>query len=105
MGCKQPDSVVSVLGPPLVVSFKIINALKSVKNGKPFDGSGITAEILKDSNDIEIIMLTDLINTNIKEGIRNSFRWPWKRKGDALECGNYRGRKLFDEVIKVGEYD
>ena len=53
--------------------------------------------------------VTDLCNAIIKEG---SIPADWKRswivnvykgKGDALECGSYRGIKLLEQVMKVYE--
>lgn len=56
-----------------------------------------------------VTWVTDLCNVIIKEG---SIPADWKRswivnvykgKGDALECGSYRGIKLLEHVMKVYE--
>jgi hypothetical protein len=53
--------------------------------------------------------VTDICNAIVREGrIPEDWRKSWivsiyKGKGDALECGSYRGVKLLDQVMKVFE--
>ena len=53
--------------------------------------------------------MTDLCNAVVLEGkIPEDWRKSWmlsvyKSKGNALECGSYRGIKLLDQVMKVLE--
>jgi hypothetical protein len=53
--------------------------------------------------------MTDLCNAVVKEGkIPEDWQKSWmvsvfKGKGDALECGSYRGIKLLDQAMKVLE--
>lgn len=58
----------------------------------------ITAVILKESCNVEVRMVTDRINTVIKEGTIPNY-WLksvniYKGKGDSFSCGNHRGLKL-----------
>ena len=71
--------------------------------------SGVVAEMLKASRAVGVQWVTDLFNKIVQEGkIPNEWRKSWmvrkyKGKGDALECGSYRGIKLLDHVMKVLE--
>ena len=53
--------------------------------------------------------MTDLCNAVVTEGkISQDWRKSWmvsvyKGKGNALECGSYRGIKLLDQVIKSNQ--
>ena len=53
--------------------------------------------------------MTDLCNVIVKEGrIPSDWTKSWRvtayrGKGDAFECGSYRGIKLLDQVMKVFE--
>src|SRR5678815_3540652 len=53
--------------------------------------------------------VTDVCNAVVRDGrIPNDWKKSWmvpvyKGKGDALECGSYRGVKLLDHVMKVLE--
>ena len=63
-------------------------------------------EMLTASGETGISWLTDLFNAIVKEGrISAALKKCWmisvyKGKGDALECGSYRGIKLLDQVMK-----
>lgn len=65
--------------------------------------------MLKASGDVGVKWVTDLCNLIVQEGkILNDWKKSWmvnvyKGKGDALECGSYRGIKLLDHVMKVLE--
>ena len=54
-------------------------------------------------------MVTDVCHAVVRDGrIPNDWKKSWmvpvyKGKGDALECGSYRGVKLLDHVMKVLE--
>jgi len=84
-------------------------AIAKMKCGKAAGPSGVGAEMLKAAGDAGIIWVTDLCNETVKEGrIPADWRKSWlvtvyKGKGDALECGSYRGIKLLDQVLKVLE--
>ena len=65
--------------------------------------------MLRASGDIGVQWVTDLCNKIVQEGkIPSDWRKSWivkvyKGKGDALECGSYRGINLLDHVMKVLE--
>ena len=69
----------------------------------------MVSEILTASGETDISRLTDLFSAIVKEGIIPAdLKKSWmismyKGKGDALECGSYRGIKLLDQVMKVFE--
>ena len=69
----------------------------------------MVAEMLRASGDIGVQWVTDLCNKIVQEGkIPSDWRKSWivkvyKGKGDALECGSYRGINLLDHVMKVLE--
>ena len=80
-----------------------------MKSGKAVGTSLIVAEMLKASGAegaqqirdlIEDIIHSGKIPTECEESIIISF---YKGKGVALECGDYRGLKLLDQVMKVLE--
>ena len=84
-------------------------AINKMKDGKAGGSSEVVAEMLKAFGDVGLDLVTEFINHIVREGcipkdwqisvIVNCF----KGKGDALECGNYRGLKLLDHVMKVFE--
>ena len=69
------------------------------------------SEMLTASGETGISWLTDFFNAIVKEGrIPADWKKSWmisvyKGKGDALECGSYRGIKLLDQVMKVFEIE
>ena len=69
-------------------------------------------EMLKAAGDVGIQWMTDLCNAVVSEGkIPEDWRKScmvtlvgvYKGKGNALECGSYRGIKLLDQVMNVLE--
>ena len=87
----------------------IYTALNKMKDGKAAGVSGIVAEMLKASGEAGLELFIELFNNIVKEEkvpsdwemsvIINCF----KRKGDAVERGNFRGLKLLDHLMKVFE--
>ena len=87
----------------------VASALKHMKSGKAAGPSGIVAEMLNAAGDCIIPPITNLINLIIQKSkvpdewnlsyIINLF----KGKGDGMERGNFRGLKLLDQVMKIGE--
>jgi hypothetical protein len=65
--------------------------------------------MLKAAGEDGVLWVTDICNAIVREGkIPTDWRKSWmvcvyKGKGDALECGSYRGIKLLDHVMKVFE--
>jgi len=88
---------------------EVNDALGKAKSGKAAGPSGVLAEMLKAAGDVGVQWVTDLCNAIVKEGrIPDDWRKSWmvsvyKGKGDALECGSYRGIKLLDQVMKIME--
>ena len=84
-------------------------AICKMKKGKAVGPSGIGAEMLSAAGEAGVSWVTDLCNVIVKEGrIPADWTKSWlvtvyKGKGDALECGSYRGIKLLDQVMKVFE--
>jgi hypothetical protein len=84
-------------------------AIAKMKSGKAVGPSGIAAEMLKAAGEDGVRWVTDICNAVVKEGrIPDDWRKSWmvcvyKGKGDALNCGSYRGIKLLDQVMKVFE--
>ena len=97
-------------GPPLEITHDmVLSAIKKMKSGKSAGPSGIVPEMLKISCDSVVPKLTSLINMVIREG-KVPEEWNesfiislYKGKGDSLECGNYRGLKLLEVLLKVLE--
>ena len=84
-------------------------AIAKMKADKAVGPSGIGAEMLSAAGEAGVLWVTDLCNMIVKEGsIPSDWTKSWlvtvyKGKGDALECGSYRGMKLLDQVMKVLE--
>jgi len=84
-------------------------AISKKKSVKAVGPSGIAAEMLKAADEDGVLWVTDICNAIVREGkIPTDWRKSWmvyvyKGKGDALECGSYRGIKLLDHVMKVFE--
>ena len=99
-----------VSGPAeLITCSEVKSAIARAKSGKAAGSSGVVAEMLKASGDVGVRWVTELCNSIVREGkIPNDWRKSlmvkvYKGKGDALECGSYRGIKLLDHVMKVLE--
>ena len=84
-------------------------AVAKMKCNKAPGPTGVSAELLKCAGESGINWLTDLCNAIVKEGeIPNDWNKSYminvyKGKGDALECGSYRGKKLLEHAMKVFE--
>lgn len=84
-------------------------AIAKMKTGKAAGPSGIGAEMLKATGEDGVAWVADLCNAVVKEGwMSTDWKKSWmvrvfKGKGDALECGSYRGIKLLDQALKVLE--
>jgi len=83
--------------------------VKGVGLGKAAGSSGVVTEMLKSAGENGIRWMTDLFNQIVSEGkIPTDWRKScivtvYKGKGDALDCGSYRGIKLLDHAMKVFE--
>jgi hypothetical protein len=84
-------------------------AIKKMKNGKAAGPSGVVAEMLKAAGEAGTRWVTDVCNSIVREGkIPEDWCKSWmvnvyKGKGDALECGSYRGIRLLEHTFKIFE--
>ena len=107
------DSLVesdAISGPAECISKEEVRAaMAAMKVGKAGGPSGVVSEMLKAAGEDGVEWVTDLCNAVVREGkIPEDWKKSWlvtvyKGKGDALECGSYRGIKLLDHVMKVFE--
>jgi len=92
-----------------ITTSEVRTAISKMKSGKAAGPSGIAAEMLKAAGEDGVTWVTDICNSIVREGkIPSDWRKSWlvcvyKGKGDALDCGSYRGIKLLDQVMKVFE--
>ena len=88
---------------------EVRKAMKKMKSGKAGGPSGVVADMLKAGGDTVVDCFTDLCNGIVKEGripndwTKSTIITLYKGKGDALECGSYRGIKLLEHGLKVFE--
>ena len=100
-----------VEGPAIKIKPEMVSkGISKMKSGKAAGPSGITIEMIKTAGDGVIACLTSLFNHIIYIG-RVPDDWHlsyiinlFKGKGDGLSCGNYRGLKLQEHVMKILEY-
>src|ERR1700757_990000 len=90
----------AVSGPCDSISVEEVrSALASSKSGKAAGPSEVVVEMLEASGEAGLQWVTDICNEVERSGkIPNDWRNSWivsvyKGKGDALECGSYRGYK------------
>jgi hypothetical protein len=100
----------TVSGPAEIITYSDVKfAISRAKSGKAAGPSGLVAEMLKASGNVGVQWVTDLCNAIVQEGkVPNDWKKSWmvtvyKGKGNALECGSYRGIKLLDHVMKILE--
>jgi hypothetical protein len=88
---------------------EVKSAVLKMKCNKAPGPTGLGAEVLKAAGEVGISWMTDLFNAIVKEGrIPTDWDRSWminvyKGKGDALQCGSYRGIKLLEHAMKVFE--
>jgi hypothetical protein len=104
------DSVDAVSGPAELLSVGEIKvAIAKAKSNKAAGPSGVVTEMLKVSEEVGVQWVTDVCNAVVRDGkVPTDWKKSWmvnvyKGKGNALECGSYRGIKLLDHVMKVLE--
>ena len=92
-----------------VTSEEVKGSLKKMKNGKAPGPSGITSDLLKAAGE-PVVEELHRIYENIMKEEKGAKEWEeslttvvFKGKGDALECGNYRGIRLLEHSMKVWE--
>ncbi len=104
---EEPEQVE---GPEMqILRSEVEMAVKHMKNNKAPGPSGITSEMLKGVGDVGIDWLYEVLNDFCKQeklpdDLKISEIIPiFKQKGDVMECGNYRGIKLLETVLKLLE--
>src|SRR5437867_649903 len=88
---------------------EVSSAISKAKSDKAAGPSGVAADMLKAAGEAEVKWVTDICNEVVRSGVVPvDWRRSWmvnvyKGKGNALECGSYRGIKLLEHVLKVLE--
>lgn len=104
------DAVNAVSGPCERISLAEVKvAIAKAKTGKAAGPSGVVVDMVKAAGDVGEQWVTDICNAVVRDGhIPDDWKKSWmvsvyKGKGNALECGSYRGIKLLDQVHKILE--
>ena len=104
------ETIKKTEGPIKEVSTEEVRkAIKKMKAGKATGPSDTSIELIKALDEYGIGWITELMQTIFRDGKmpddwRKSTIIPiFKRKGDVLECKNYRGIKLMEHVLKALE--
>ena len=99
-----------VCGPGEKISEEEVGAaIGKMKLGKAAGPSGVVADMLEAAGDDGMRWMTELCNAVVRDGkIPKDWSRSWlvnvyKGKGDALECGSYRGIKLVEHAMKILE--
>ena len=85
------------------------SAVQRMKSNKVSDPTGVVADMIKTAGEFGLVRLQKQFFMVIKVGrIPNDWSKSWmvsvyKGKGDALDCGSYRGIKLLEHVMKLFE--
>ena len=88
---------------------EVVSAMKEMKRGRAPGPSGVTSDLLKLAGKESVKELTRIFNEIMKKGElpedwKSSYTIPiYKGKGDALQCGNYRGVRLLEHGMKIYE--
>ena len=96
----------SVEGPTIKITTEMSKAINKIKAGKGAGSSGIIIEMIKSTNNGIIDCIMSFFNHVVYKG-RALIEWHlsciinhFKGKGDAWSCGNCRGLKVQDHVMK-----
>jgi len=93
-----------------ITEVEVEAALKGMSKGKAAGPSGLRSELLQAAGKLAIrelsIIFNDLLEgKEIPKDWKDSITIPiYKGKGDAMDCGNYRGVRLLEHGMKVYEY-
>ena len=101
----------AVEGPLNIVTREEVEgaSLMGMKNSKAARLSGMTSDLLKFAGATGVRELLRMFQgimggEHVPDEWRNSLTIPlYKGKGDALQCGNYRGLRLLEHGMKVWE--
>ena len=100
----------AVLGPVEDISMEeVVLALRSMKSGKASGPSEVTSDMFKLAGELGHNMLLSVFR-NVWHNNTAPVRWSesitiplFKGKGDALDCGKYRGLRLLEHGMKIWE--
>ena len=93
-----------------ITEVEIEAALKGMSKGKAAGSSRLTSELLQAAGKVGIRELRNIFNDlldgeKILKDWKDSITIPiYKGKGNAMDCGNYRGVRLLKHGMKVYEY-
>ena len=79
------------------------------KNGKDLGPSGVVSEMVKVAGETGVVMILDLVNQIIVEGVipverkLSTIKNCYKGKEYSIERGNYKGLKLTDQILRIAE--
>ena len=100
----------TVQGPIREITLEeVTKSISKMKSGKAGGESGITAEYFKAMDKGHREWVVDLLNEIMKEEsipeewTKSRIMPIYKQKGDPMECGNYRGIKLLEHILKLYE--
>ena len=100
----------AIVGPREEIKVDAVKAaINKVKNNKAEGPSEVMVDMLKAAGEAGAVWVTEICNLVVREGrIPEDWCKSWmvnvyKGKGDALECGSYRGIKLLEHVMKILE--
>jgi hypothetical protein len=95
----------ATIGPSEKITVEEVQAaIKRMKRNKAAGPSGVVADMLKAAGKAGALWVTDVCNSVVSQGkISEDWCNSWmvnvyKGKGDALECGSYRGIRLLEHV-------
>ena len=84
-------------------------AMQQAKRGKAGGPTGLVVEILEAAGEKGLKWMVEVCNEALRKGVvpedwKSSILVPlFKGKGDAMDCGSYRGLKLLEHAMKVWE--
>ena len=97
-------------GPILEVSVgEVERAVRSMKRDKATGPSGVSGDLIRCAGKTGVDAMHTILNDSMQTG-KTPDEWRksttitlYKGKGDALECGNYRGLRLLEHGMKIWE--
>ena len=106
----QVDEEVKVEGPVKEITEKEVEtAINAMKQGKAAGPTGLTSELLQAAGNVGVREMTNIMNELLR-GEKVPRDWSssttipiYKGKGDAMECGKYRGVRLLEHGMKIYE--
>ena len=108
ISCYYTDEFEKVEGPLQNVTIvEVLRALMKKKNNKTASPSKVTSDLIKMTEEVSVNQLRKIFEQIIlnekcsKEWEDSDTEVVYKGKGDALDCGYYRGIRLLEHSMKV----